>query len=356
MGDQGSAVTALALSPNGSVAAAADVSGGVRLWDLERRKGLWTDRRVGAMHALAFSPDGKSVAAGGLAHRVQVWDVTSGTRVASFAHPDYVRAVEYSANGSLLLGAGGRFVRLWRIGDGEVVQNIVTASVTTADLDQGGTRIATGGLDGIARLWDVATGKLLHELEGHDGPVTKVAFDASGQRLVTAGEDGTARLWDVARGELLQTLAGHTDAIRDTEFSPDGSNVALASLDGDGSFWSVRTGVREHVLRGHFNPVYALAFDPTGRWIVTGSQRTAGLWPVSSGLLSAYLRGHELPVTSVEFAPSSWRVVTASEDGTVRTWTCATCGEIPELFALATTRLALSARTLTEDEQERYLG
>ena len=91
----------------------------------------------------------------------------------------------------------------------------------------------------------------------------------------------------------MATLDGHTDDVLDAEFSPDGSSVATASLDGDAALWDAETGEQLRVLRGHFNPVYAITFDPSGRWIVTGSQRTAGLWPESSGLLAAYLRGHE---------------------------------------------------------------
>jgi WD40 repeat protein len=101
--------------------------------------------------------------------------------------------------------------------------------------------------------------------------------------------------------------------------------------------------------------VFTISFDPTDRWVLTGSQRTAGLWPVESGLLAGYLRGHESPVTTAEFASTGWRVLTASEDGTVRTWVCETCGQIDELLVLAGERLEATGRKLTPEESARYL-
>jgi hypothetical protein len=58
-----------------------------------------------------------------------------------------------------------------------------------------GSRLATAGHDGTARLWDVASGKPLAVLRGHDGWVAAVAFSPDGSRLATASHDGTARLW-----------------------------------------------------------------------------------------------------------------------------------------------------------------
>ena len=51
--------------------------------------------------------------------------------------------------------------------------------------------------------------RALRTLEGHTGPVQSVAWAPDGTRLATAGADGTARLWDAATGERL-SLQGTT--------------------------------------------------------------------------------------------------------------------------------------------------
>ena len=60
-----------------------------------------------------------------------------------------------------------------------------------------GTRLATGGFSGGARVWDAASGKQL--LKVRHGSAQAVAFSPDGTRLATGGRDGSARVWRVAR-------------------------------------------------------------------------------------------------------------------------------------------------------------
>jgi len=57
-----------------------------------------------------------------------------------------------------------------------------------------GALVATGSLDGTAKLWDLATGREVLTLFGHDGPVNTVAFSPDGRFLATVSGDGTVAL------------------------------------------------------------------------------------------------------------------------------------------------------------------
>ena len=74
-------------------------------------------------------------------------------------------------------------------------------------------------------------------LAGHTGAVNSVAFSPDGARLSTASEDKTARVWNAATGELLHTLAGHDDAVFAAPFSPDGAMIATVSADLTPRLW-----------------------------------------------------------------------------------------------------------------------
>jgi small GTP-binding protein len=60
------------------------------------------------------------------------------------------------------------------------------------------------------KLWDVATGQLLHTLEGQASRVDAIAFSPNGTLLASQGEDGTIRLWSSATWEKVATIGRPT--------------------------------------------------------------------------------------------------------------------------------------------------
>jgi WD40 repeat protein len=63
-------------------------------------------------------------------------------------------------------------------------------------------------------------------LRGCEGPVTCVIFSSDGKRLATGGTDHTARVWDAETGQQLLRLEGHASAVLPVAFSPDGKRLA----------------------------------------------------------------------------------------------------------------------------------
>ena len=64
-----------------------------------------------------------------------------------------------------------------------------------------GAQIVSGGDDGTVRIWDVASGEQVAQLDGHAGGVLSVGFSPDGAQIVSGGDDSTVRIWDVASGE-----------------------------------------------------------------------------------------------------------------------------------------------------------
>jgi WD40 repeat protein len=112
------------------------------------------------------------------------------------------------------------------------------------------------GFQGIAlQCWDAATGKPLlsdPSLRGHTSAARAMTYSPDGKLLATLGDDHTARLWDFASGRLVHTFedVGHWPRL--VLFTPDGKQ--LMTCGGDRScfrFWDVTSGesIRRLVLR-----------------------------------------------------------------------------------------------------------
>src|SRR5262249_47545784 len=99
-----------------------------------------------------------------------------------------------------------------------------------------------------------------------------LSFAPDGKRLV-AGSGLTARLYEVATGRLLQILAGHDGLVLGVAFSPDGSAVATAGADRTVRLWDARTGKERGVWRGHTGRARCVAFHPNGRSVISGGEQ-----------------------------------------------------------------------------------
>jgi WD40 repeat protein len=147
-----------------------------------------------------------------------------------------------------------------------------------------GKLLAAGSSDFKAVvLWDVAAGKELRRLTGHDGPVWSVAFSPDGKTLVSGSDDGTVRLWDVATGKEKRCLHGHQGNVRAVAFAPDGRSVASGGFGGVIRLWDVQTG-KGRQLGQHRRMVWGVAFSPNGKMLVSaGKDDPVRLWDVAGG-------------------------------------------------------------------------
>ena len=256
--------------------------------------------------------------------------------------------------------------------------------------------VLTGSPDQTARVW-TDTARLVSVLAGHSGAVTSVSFTPDGFGAVTGSADGTVRLWDAGtapdlvevalppprpsprleattrdgalvvrardmslrfepsgRRPIVRTV--HALPITSVSFSPDQSRVVTSSRDNKVILWDARSGRVLRVIPAHFGPVFDARFSPDGRWIVTAGPTAAGLWNASNGAFVDYLRGAPKPLARAAFTADSRAIVTQSRDGTVSRYRCEICGGIPELLALARSRLSSTHRALTADERESYIG
>jgi WD40 repeat protein len=88
-------IAALALSPDGELAALGLAGKQIQGWSLSRDRPLWTVERCGTPYALAFSSDGRMLLAGNDRGSLQVIEAATGTTMRRWkAHHDSVRSAQ----------------------------------------------------------------------------------------------------------------------------------------------------------------------------------------------------------------------------------------------------------------------
>jgi HEAT repeat protein len=207
------------------------------------------------------------------------------------------------------------------------------ATLWSAKFAPDGKTIATTSEEGLARLWDVATGKLRQTLAGHNGIVRHCAFTRDGKQLLTSGFDNTIRVWDADSGEPVKTLTDDS-AVYYISLLGDDRTVISASADSRLRFWNVTQGKLEGYLMGHTATVWTAAATTVNgvSTIISGStDRTAKIWDYQSGEIRQTLSGHALGVTSVAIASHAKIAASGAGDGEVILWDAATGEELHKI-------------------------
>jgi WD40 repeat protein len=286
-------VLALAWSPDGKLLAVA-AGQSVHLIDA----GTLAEQRslpVGAWAgSLAFRPDGSLLALAAKDGTLQVWRLADGQQLCKLeAHHPGAKSVDFSPDGRWLASTGNdAYVRLWDMSvltssgecdqtpsaeliggtfsvpfavfnpDGSVIASIdyqtillrevpsqrlagtlsLDASMFSLAYSPDGSLLASGDLGNTVRVWDAASGELLHTLVRPGLPnefIWSVAFSPDGKLLAAGSSDATVSLWDAVTGKLVREFNGHTQAVTGVAFSPDGLRLASGSLDASVRIWQL---------------------------------------------------------------------------------------------------------------------
>jgi WD40 repeat protein len=109
-------------------------------------------------------------------------------------------------------------------------------------------------------------------LKGHRGGVTSVAFSPDGTRVASGSINNLVRIWNVVKGEVEYILQGHSHVMRSVAFSPDGTRVVSGSYDHSIWIWNLTIGKIEHILKSHSTWFTSVAFSPDGTRVVSGAR------------------------------------------------------------------------------------
>ena len=130
--------------------------------------------------------------------------------------------------------------------------------------------MATGGVDGIVRIWNLADGRLEKAFSGHTFHLHTMAWSPDGKRLATnAWGDTKLRIWNVESGKMEKEFDKRYH-LRSLCWSADGKKLA-GGTDGSGRIYVSDDLAEPRSLTEIGQVVWAVAWSPDGSTLAVSS-------------------------------------------------------------------------------------
>ena len=298
-----------------------------------------------AITYMALSPDGTVLLTSQADRTAKLWKVMS-QEVESIRYAGKPVSVDFSPK-TALDSVGGRYILIGSENKYVWMQDLQGNDINSfKQANQGifspdGKSILTGSQDGTTQVWDIASKKSV-TIPHTEAIVTTLAYAPNGKSFAIGSNDGQVIYWDSVGASPVLFPKSTTSAIYSIAFSPEGQSLVFGGENG-------LTEIRD--LSGKLIKAYpssirggksirSVAFSPkskegkqAGRYVLRAAGDNAELWEVATNKIIPF-SGHTSEVTSVIFSPNRENFMTGSKDGTVKIWNIASGAETATLIAL----------------------
>lgn len=205
-----------------------------------------------------YSPDGKLLVIGFVDGSIILWDIANAKSIYGARHMNApVWRVEYSYDSKYLLIQRAEELEIRLAATGGLLYRFGMAEFAVSPVTN---LIALGDDEGNIRILDLDSGKSTMNIQAHSARVYSIAFSPDGLYLASAGQDCDIKLWDLASGKLLHYFEetavdayeiGMSSRIFSTylEFIPDQNMLVGFGSWGTVVNWNVNSGATNYVIQ-----------------------------------------------------------------------------------------------------------
>lgn len=213
-----------------------------------------------------------------------------------------------------------------------IIQSSHTDKINCIKYSPDDKYIATAGNDGIIKLWESNTGLLVRNFAGHKGAVSSFVITPDGKKIISAGKtrilyinpytreeskDSEIFIWDLLTGGIIRNLDGHNNSVLALAISQDGNYLASSGEDKKIIIWDLNTWNEINKFSLDSTESKAIVFTKEGKDIIVGcSDGDINSYNLKSGTLNWTIYSTSY-INTIDLSPDGNILAVGNSDGGV---------------------------------------
>lgn len=324
-------------SPNGKYISGYTKSDNLELWSVETGEKIKRLSNNSSLKTFTYSSNSEYIIASFYSDCIILYNTRTGEEKFKIQFPDsFIYIISCSPNNDFFaFQEDYDKISIYDLTTGHYVKGFeyfFAPGLIHLDVSPNGKNFASGSdYSHNVKIWNIETGTLVNELEGHTDTILSITYSPDGRYIASGSRDGTVRLWCALTGKEIKKFFGHKYGTVVSAFSTNGKFLfadPFSSNDGETSkIWDIETG-KEVVVDGlgcflRYNESKSLC-------CFRGENSTVRIYDTLTGKIVSILRGHADFVDSVSYSPDD-KYVATSDGEAIRIWEIKTGREIKKL-------------------------
>lgn len=187
----------------------------------------------------------------------------------NFSGKEQDQVYEVFIEGDMIIGCGGQFIKIYskrKIEENSASQPEITfhdpeedfyamtySEFYNAEDERNNKLMAAGGKKSIIRVFEVRSGKEMHQLIGHRNEIYDIKFCPVKDKsflLVSASKDFSVRLWNAFNGVqicIFGGLEGHVADVSSVDWHLSAQYIVSGSLDYSIKIWQINNQIENNI-------------------------------------------------------------------------------------------------------------
>ncbi|ELR99947.1 WD40 repeat domain-containing protein [Gloeocapsa sp. PCC 73106] len=240
------------------------------------------------------------------------------------AHSEAVTSLTINQQQEFLASVSwDKHLKVWNLANGELIDDIEAHTQGILAVSYADSLIATGGFDQEIKIWSITKELRLREeqtLTAHSGSIHSLAIALQNKILISASYDQSLKQWDLETRKKIVSSLDELGAIYTLAVHEESQIIASGGGDGTVTLWKLNTGEQIRILTGNISSVQSLGISPDGQIIAAGcTDGSIKLWTKEIQEPMRTIRAHAGQVMSLVFHPQGI-LFSGGAEGKIKVW------------------------------------